>query len=39
VDILHNNAGIGIGAPVEKHTLEDWEKIIDINLWGVIYGP
>jgi NAD(P)-dependent dehydrogenase (short-subunit alcohol dehydrogenase family) len=38
VDILHNNAGIGIGAPVEKHTLEDWEKIIDINLWGVIYG-
>ena len=38
VDILHNNAGIGISAPVEKHTLEDWEHIININLWGVIYG-
>jgi NAD(P)-dependent dehydrogenase (short-subunit alcohol dehydrogenase family) len=38
VDILHNNAGIGISAPVEKHTLEDWERIINVNLWGVIYG-
>jgi len=38
VDVLHNNAGIGVGAPLEKHTLEDWEKVLAVNLWGVIYG-
>lgn len=38
VDILHNNAGIALGCMVEKISLEDWEKIINVNLWGVIYG-
>jgi len=38
VDILHNNAGIGVGAPLEKTSLEDWEKVLSVNLWGVIYG-
>ena len=38
VDILHNNAGLGFGAPFEKTSLEDWEKVLRVNLWGVIYG-
>ena len=38
VDILCNNAGIGIAGRLEDLTLEDWEEIININLWGVIYG-
>ena len=38
VDILCNNAGIAIGGRFEDHTLEDWEEIVGINLWGVIYG-
>lgn len=38
VDILHNNAGIGVGATLEKHTLADWEQVLAVNLWGVIYG-
>lgn len=38
VDILMNNAGVSIGSPIEKITLEEWEKLININLWGVIYG-
>ncbi len=38
VDILHNNAGVGVGCMVDKLTLEDWERIINVNLWGVIYG-
>ena len=38
VDILHNNAGIGAGGRLEEIPLEHWEKIIAINLWGVIYG-
>jgi NAD(P)-dependent dehydrogenase (short-subunit alcohol dehydrogenase family) len=38
VDILMNNAGVGLGARFFETTLEDWEWIISINLWGVIYG-
>ena len=38
VDILFNNAGVTIGGHSEDHSLEDWEWIIGINLWGMIYG-
>ncbi|MEW6055146.1 MAG: SDR family NAD(P)-dependent oxidoreductase [Bdellovibrionota bacterium] len=38
VDVLCNNAGIGYGAPAGEQTLEDWKRVIDINLWGVIHG-
>jgi len=38
VDILHNNAGISVGGDLGTITLETWEKIINLNLWGVIYG-
>ena len=38
VNILVNNAGITYQKSFATHTLEDWEKIIGINLWGVIYG-
>jgi NAD(P)-dependent dehydrogenase (short-subunit alcohol dehydrogenase family) len=38
LDLLFNNAGIGGTAPIEVITLEHWRRIIDINLWGVIYG-
>ncbi len=38
VDILHNNAGIGVAAPFESIPLDLWEKIINVNLWGYIYG-
>jgi NAD(P)-dependent dehydrogenase (short-subunit alcohol dehydrogenase family) len=37
-DIVVNNAGIGIGGPFLDTTLADWERIMDINLWGVIHG-
>jgi NAD(P)-dependent dehydrogenase (short-subunit alcohol dehydrogenase family) len=38
VDVLHNNAGIGHAGPVEKTTLEDWQKVIGVNLMGVVHG-
>lgn len=37
IDVLVNNAGICMKAPMAKTTIEDWEKIININLWGYIY--
>jgi NAD(P)-dependent dehydrogenase (short-subunit alcohol dehydrogenase family) len=36
--IVVNNAGIGIGGPFLDTTLADWERIVDVNLWGVIHG-
>jgi NAD(P)-dependent dehydrogenase (short-subunit alcohol dehydrogenase family) len=38
LDYLFNNAGIGIGGAFEMHTLEDWDRIIGVNLRGVIHG-
>jgi NAD(P)-dependent dehydrogenase (short-subunit alcohol dehydrogenase family) len=38
VDILHNNAGIGGVGPVEETPLEDWRKIVEVNLMGVVHG-
>jgi NAD(P)-dependent dehydrogenase (short-subunit alcohol dehydrogenase family) len=38
VDILMNNAGVGLGAGFLDTSLADWEWIIGINLKGVIHG-
>ncbi len=38
VHVLVNNAGVTITADFEHHTLEDWEWIVGINFWGVVYG-
>ena len=34
LDILVNNAGIGIRGPIEETSLEDWQRIVSINLTG-----
>jgi NAD(P)-dependent dehydrogenase (short-subunit alcohol dehydrogenase family) len=38
VDILMNNAGVGLGARFLDTSLEDWAWILSINLWGVVHG-
>lgn len=38
LDFLFNNAGIGGTMPFETATLDDWKRIMDVNLWSVIYG-
>ena len=38
IDILHNNAGVSVGGRIEDTPLDDWEWLLGINLWGVIYG-
>jgi NAD(P)-dependent dehydrogenase (short-subunit alcohol dehydrogenase family) len=38
LDLLFNNAGIGIGGPVEELALAHWERALDVNLRGVIHG-
>ncbi|MBI9075420.1 MAG: SDR family oxidoreductase [Desulfatibacillum sp.] len=38
LDILMNNAGVALFAQPQDVTMEDWRKIINVNLWGVIHG-
>jgi short-subunit dehydrogenase len=38
VDILINNAGVGVGGPLLDTSIEDYEWIFSINYWGVLYG-
>ncbi|GGN66618.1 short chain dehydrogenase [Streptomyces albiflavescens] len=38
VDVLVNNAGIGLSGSFFDTTAADWKKVLDVNLWGVIHG-
>ncbi|WP_455358415.1 SDR family oxidoreductase [Streptomyces sp. SYSU K21746] len=38
VDVLVNNAGIGLAGSFLATTSEDWKQVLDVNLWGVIHG-
>lgn len=38
LDYLFNNAGIGVGGEVDEIPLQAWQRIVDINLWGVVHG-
>ncbi|MFF1811677.1 SDR family oxidoreductase [Streptomyces sp. NPDC058251] len=38
VDVLVNNAGIGLSGSFFDTSAEDWKKVLDVNLWGVIHG-
>jgi len=38
IDLVANNAGVAVGGPLEDISLENWQWIMDINLWGVIHG-
>lgn len=37
-DIVVNNAGIAVAGSIVDTTLADWERVVDVNLWGVIHG-
>jgi len=38
LDLIFNNAGVGVGGPLEDLTTAHWDRIIDVNLRGVING-
>jgi NAD(P)-dependent dehydrogenase (short-subunit alcohol dehydrogenase family) len=38
LDILFNNAGIGVGGELHEIALEHWRAAIEVNLMGIIHG-
>jgi NAD(P)-dependent dehydrogenase (short-subunit alcohol dehydrogenase family) len=38
LDLMINNAGATICGEVRDLTIEHWRRMIDVNLWGAIYG-
>lgn len=38
LDVLINNAGVAKRAPIEEHSVEDWNWVIDVNLTGTFLG-
>jgi NAD(P)-dependent dehydrogenase (short-subunit alcohol dehydrogenase family) len=38
VNLVINNAGVALGATVESVSYEDFEWLMNINFWGVVYG-
>jgi 3(or 17)beta-hydroxysteroid dehydrogenase len=38
IDVLVNNAGVFLSAPVDETRLEDFQRVLDVNLVGVFLG-
>jgi NADP-dependent 3-hydroxy acid dehydrogenase YdfG len=38
IDVIVNNAGLTPHSPLERGRVEDWDRMIDVNLKGVLYG-
>jgi short-subunit dehydrogenase len=38
VNLVFNNAGVGVASTIEGVDYEDFEWLMNINFWGVVYG-
>ena len=38
VDLLVNNAGVMLSGKILDHTLDDWNWLMGVNFYGVLYG-
>jgi NADP-dependent 3-hydroxy acid dehydrogenase YdfG len=38
VDVMLNNAGLMPHSPLERLKIDDWDRTIDVNIKGVLYG-
>jgi NAD(P)-dependent dehydrogenase (short-subunit alcohol dehydrogenase family) len=38
VHLVFNNAGVEARGPIWENTEADWERVLGVNLWGVIHG-
>jgi NADP-dependent 3-hydroxy acid dehydrogenase YdfG len=38
IDVILNNAGLMPLSPLDRLKIEDWDRMIDVNIKGVLYG-
>jgi NADP-dependent 3-hydroxy acid dehydrogenase YdfG len=38
IDVMINNAGLMPQAPLERLQIDEWDRMIDVNIKGVLYG-
>jgi NADP-dependent 3-hydroxy acid dehydrogenase YdfG len=38
IDVLINNAGLMPQSPLERLKLDEWDRMIDVNIKGMLYG-
>ncbi len=38
IDVMLNNAGLMPQAPIERLKIDEWNRMIDVNIKGVLYG-
>ncbi|HTS17820.1 MAG TPA: SDR family oxidoreductase [Verrucomicrobiae bacterium] len=38
IDVMINNAGLMPSSPLERLKIDDWDRMIDVNIKGVLYG-
>ena len=38
LDVIINNAGLMPQSPLDRLKIEDWDRMIDVNIKGVLYG-
>ena len=38
IDVMLNNAGLMLHSPLERLKVDDWDRMIDVNVKGVLHG-
>jgi NADP-dependent 3-hydroxy acid dehydrogenase YdfG len=38
IDVMLNNAGLMPSSPLERLKVDDWDRMVDVNIKGVLYG-
>jgi len=38
IDVMINNAGLMPHSPLDRLKIDDWDRMIDVNIKGVLYG-
>jgi NAD(P)-dependent dehydrogenase (short-subunit alcohol dehydrogenase family) len=38
LDLMFNNAGLGLNKPFDEITMDDWKYAFDVNFYGALYG-
>ncbi len=38
IDVMINNAGLMPNSPLDRLKIEEWDRMIDVNIKGVLYG-